>query len=41
MKKMICKLYIKMFLKRLKTGQKLTFEDHKRFLWCIRQLLEV
>lgn len=40
MKKFICRLYINLYLKRAIRGDFGSLKDHKRFVWCIKQLLE-
>jgi len=40
MKKAICRLYIKLYLKRVLSGQRCSFNDFKRYIWCIKQIME-
>lgn len=39
--RIICNAYIRMYIKRLKAGYIPTKEDSKRFIFCVKYLLEV
>ena len=40
MKKFICRLYIKLYLKRAIRGNFGSLKDYERFIWSLKQLKE-
>ena len=40
MKKFICRLYINLYLKRVRRGDFGSLNEFKRFVWCLKQLQE-